>query len=652
MNIGVFVCHCGSNIAGTVDTVAVAQAALSYPEVVFATDTMYACSEPGQAGIIEAVQKYQLDGVVVASCTPRMHETTFRRTLERAGLNRYMFEMANIREHVSWIGKDKVANTNKAAELVMIAVEKLRRNTELTAGEFEINKRVMIIGGGVAGIQAALDCADGGLEVVLVEREPSIGGKMSKLDKTFPTVDCSSCILGPRMVDIAQNPNITLYTLSEVESVDGFVGNFDVKVRRKAAYVDWTLCTGCGECAAKCPSKKSPDRFNEFVGKTTAINIPFPQAIPKKASIDAASCLMLTKGKCGACVKVCPAGAIQFTQEDEIVTEAVGAIIVATGYDLFDFTRYGEYGGGRYPDVITSMQYERLLSASGPTEGHIKRPSDGKEPKDIVFIQCVGSRDKSIGRPYCSGFCCMYTAKQTILTKDHIPDSQSYVFYMDIRSPGKGYDEFIRRAMEEYGARYIRGRVSAIQPKNGRYLIKGVNTLMGEQVEIEADLVVLAVGAEASKGASTLAETLRISYDAYGFFMEGHPKLKPVETNTAGIYLAGSCQGPKDIPSSVAQGGAAASKVLGLFSKDKLASDPQVSGVSLQRCIGCAKCKSVCPFGAIEMIQFRGMTKASVIATVCQGCGNCTSACPQGAIQLSHFTDNQILAEVHALCPY
>jgi len=652
MNIGVFVCHCGSNIEGTVDTAAVAKAAMGYPEVVFATDTMYACSEPGQAGIIEAVRNYELDGVVVASCTPRMHETTFRRTLERAGLNRYMFEMANIREHVSWIGKDRAANTNKAAELVMIAVEKLRQNTELTAGEFSINKRVMIIGGGVAGIQAALDCADGGLEVVLVEREPSIGGKMSKLDKTFPTVDCSSCILGPRMVDISQNPNITLHTLSEVESVDGFVGNFNVKVRRKAAYVDWTLCTGCGECAAKCPSKKTPDRFNEFVGTTTAINIPFPQAIPKKASINPAACLMLTKGKCGACVKVCPAGAIQFTQEDEIVTEEVGAIIVATGYDLFDFTKYGEYGGGRYPDVITSMQYERLLSASGPTEGHIKRPSDGKEPKDIVFIQCVGSRDKSIGRPYCSGFCCMYTAKQTILTKDHIPDSQSYVFYMDIRSPGKGYDEFIRRAMEEYGARYIRGRVSAIQPKGGRYLIKGVNTLMGDQVEIEADLVVLAVGAEASKGAPELAEKLRISYDSYGFYMEGHPKLKPVETNTAGIYLAGSCQGPKDIPSSVAQGGAAASKVLGLFSKDKLASDPQISSVTLQRCIGCAKCQSVCPFGAIEMTEFRGMTKASVIATVCQGCGNCTSACPQGAIQLSHFTDNQILAEVNALCPY
>jgi heterodisulfide reductase subunit A len=650
MNIGVFVCHCGSNIAGSVDTEAVAKAALGFPEVVFATDTMYACSEPGQLGIVEAVKEFDLDGVVVASCTPRMHEATFRRTLERAGLNKYMFEMANIREHVSWIGKDKAANTLKAVDLVHIAVEKLRRDEPLMAGEFDINKRVMVIGGGVAGIQAALDCADGGLDVVLVEREPSIGGKMSKLDKTFPTVDCSSCILGPRMVDIAQHPNITLYTLSEVESVDGFVGNFTVTVRRKAAYVDWEACTGCGECTTKCPSKKTPDRFNEYIGRTTAINIPFPQAIPKKASINASACIKLTKDKCGACATVCPTGAIRFDQQDELVTEQVGAIIAATGYDLFDFTRYGEYGGGRFPDVITSMQYERLLSASGPTEGHIRRPSDGAEPKDVVFIQCVGSRDKSIGRPYCSGFCCMYTAKQTILTKDHMPDSQSYVFYMDIRAPGKNYDEFTRRAMEEYGARYIRGRVSAIQPKNGRYLVKGADTLMGNQVEIEADLIVLAVGAEASRGAAELAEKLRISYDPYGFFMEGHPKLKPVETNTAGIYLAGSCQGPKDIPSSVAQGDAAAAKVLALFSKDKLASDPQVSAVKLMRCIGCGKCESVCPFGAIEMTEFRGMPKASVIETVCQGCGVCAAACPQGAVQLRHFTDNQILAEVNALC--
>jgi len=650
MKIGVFVCHCGSNIAGTVDVASVAEQARQLPDVAFATDTMYTCSEPGQEEIINAIKEHGLDGVVVASCTPRMHEPTFRKTVERAGLNRYMFEMANIREHVSWIGKDKEANTHKAFDLVAMAVAKLANDRVLNPKKFDINKRVLVIGGGVAGIQAALDCADGGLEVVLVEKTSTIGGKMAKLDKTFPTIDCSSCILGPKMVDVAQHPNITLYASSEVADISGYVGNFNVTVNKKATYVDWDVCTGCGQCTEKCPSKKATDHFNEEIGTTTAINIPFPQAIPKKASIDPEFCIKLTKGKCGICEKICPTKAIRYDQTDKKVEEAVGAIIVATGYDLFDWTRYGEYGGGRYPDVITSLQYERLLSASGPTEGHIQRPSDGKKPETVVFIQCVGSRDKSVGRPYCSGFCCMYTAKQAILTKDHLPESQSYVFYMDIRAPGKMYDEFTRRGMEEYGTKYIRGRVAMIYPKGDKYIVRGADTLLGTQVEVEADLVVLAVGAEAAKGAPQLAEKLRISYDSYGFYMESHIKLRPVETNTAGVYLAGSCQGPKDIPASVAQGSAAASKVQNLFSKDQLESDPQISRVDIKRCIGCGKCIATCPFGAIEEMDFRGMVKANVIETVCQGCGICTSTCPQGAIQLQHFTDNQILAEVNALC--
>jgi heterodisulfide reductase subunit A len=649
MKIGVFVCHCGSNIAGTVDVARVAEAAKEMPEVAFATDTMYSCSEPGQDGIICAIREKRLDGVVVASCTPRMHGATFMRTVARAGLNPYMFEMANIREHVSWIGKNKELNTGKAIDLVKMAVAKLAQNKPLFAKSFDINKRVLVIGGGVAGIQAALDCADGGREVVMVEKTTSIGGKMAKLDKTFPTVDCSSCILGPKMVDVAQHPNITLHASAEVEDVFGYVGNYQVEIRKKATYVDWKNCTGCGACMEKCPAKKSADAFNERVGTTAAINIPFPQAIPKKAAIDPASCIRFKTGKCGVCAKVCPTKCIDYSMQDAMVMEEVGAIIVATGYDLMDWTVYGEYGAGRYPDVITSLQYERLLSASGPTGGHVKRPSDGKEPKNVVFIQCVGSRDKSIGRPYCSGFCCMYTAKQAILTKDHIPGSQSYVFYMDIRAPGKMYDEFTRRAMEEYGARYVRGRVSMVYPKGDRLVVRGADTLAGTQVEVEADLVVLAVGAEGAKGSPHLAEKLRISYDSYGFFMEGHPKLKPVETNTAGVYLAGCSQGPKDIPSSVAQGSAAAAKVLGLFSKDQLQSDPQVARVDLKRCVGCMKCALTCPFGAIKELEQRGEMKVQVIETVCQGCGICTSTCRQGAIQLQHFTDNQILAEVNAL---
>ena len=651
MRIGVFICHCGTNIAGTVDCAAVARAALEFPDVVYATDPMYTCAEPGQAAIEAAIHEYKLDGIVVASCTPRMHEPTFRRTAERAGLNRYMVEMANIREHTSWIGKDMEANTNKATELVKMAVEKLRRNKPLFAKSFDVTKKVLVIGGGVAGIQAALDCADGGIPVILVEREATIGGKMAKLDKTFPTIDCSACILGPKMVDVAQHPNITLYACSEVEDISGYVGNFQVKIRKKATYVDWSKCTGCGACTEKCPSKKVPDQFNEHMGLTTAINIPFPQAIPKKASINPEHCRQLVKGKCGVCAKVCPTGAINYEMQDEIVTVDVGSIVAATGYDLMDWTVYSEYGGGKYPDVITSLQYERLINASGPTGGHIVRPSDHREPRSVVFIQCVGSRDKSVGRPYCSGFCCMYTAKQAILTKDHVPDSQSYVFYMDVRAPGKMYDEFTRRAIEEYGTQYIRGRVSRIYPDGkGQYVVQGVDTLLGEQVEIKADLVVLAVGIEASKGAPKLAEKLRISYDHYGFFMESHVKLRPVETNTAGVFLAGVCQGTKDIPASVAQGSAAAAKVLGLFARDKLENDPQIASVDMKRCVDCGKCIRCCPFGAIKEVEFRGQMYAQVIETVCQGCGLCTATCPQGAIQLSHATDNQILAEVNALC--
>jgi heterodisulfide reductase subunit A len=651
VRVGVFICHCGNNIAGTVDVAKVAEEARKMHGVVFATTYMYTCSEPGQEEIREAIKRENLDRVVVAACSPRMHELTFPRTIEKAGLNRYFFEMANIREHISWIGEDKELNTRKAVDAVRIAVEKVKQNKPLFPSFFEINKRVLVIGGGVAGMQAALDCADGGLEVVLVEKSPSVGGMMARLDKTFPTVDCSICILGPKMVDVAQHENIKLYAYSEIEEIKGYVGNYQISIRKKATYVDWNKCTGCGECMEKCPSRKAYDYFNFGVAPTRAINIPFPQAIPKKAKIDPDYCRQFIKGKCGVCEKFCPVGAINFEMEDEIVTEEVGAIIVATGYGLIDLNKLPEYGGGRYPDVISGIQYERLLNASGPTSGHIVRPSDHTEPKTVVFVSCAGSRDKSVGIPYCSNFCCMYIAKQAILTRDHIPDSQVFVFYMDIRSPGKGYDEFTRRAQEEYGVKYIRGRVSRIYPKGNKMIVKGADTLLGTQVEVEADLVVLGTAVTSSPGAAELAEKLRISYDPYGFYVESHPKLRPVETNTSGVFLAGACQGPKDIPASVGQGSAAASKVLSLFSRDTLESDPQVAQVNINVCVGCRKCIRTCPFGAIEEEELRGgKIVAKVIETVCGGCGVCTSTCPCGAIQLQQFTDNQLLAEVNALC--
>jgi heterodisulfide reductase subunit A len=649
MRVGVFICHCGNNIAGTVDVQKVAEEMRKIPGVAYATTYMYTCSEPGQNEIIEAIKKYNLNRVVVAACSPRMHELTFRKTIEKAGLNRYFLEMANIREHISWVGDDRELNTKKAIDVVRMAIAKVMNNKPLYSSSFRVNKRVLVIGGGVAGMQAALDCADGGLEVVLVEKTQSIGGMMARLDKTFPTIDCSICILGPKMVDVAQHEKIKLYAYSEIEDVKGYIGNYQVTIRKKATYVDWKKCTGCGLCMEKCPSKNAYDYFNFGIAPTRAISIPFPQAIPKKAKIDPNYCRYFTKGKCGVCAKICPTKAIDYDMKDELVVEEVGAIIVATGYSLMGVENFPEYGGGRYPDVITGIQYERILNASGPTAGHIKRPSDGKEPETVVFIACCGSRDKSLGIPYCSNFCCMYIAKQAILTKDHLPNSQSYVFYMDIRAPGKGYDEFTRRAQEEYGVKYIRGRVSKIYPKGDKLIIKGADTLLGVQVEVEADLVVLANAVISNPDAAKLAEKLRISYDTFGFYVESHPKLRPVETNTSGVFLAGACQGPKDIPASVSQGSAAASKVLSLFSKDMLESDPQVSYVNPNICVGCMKCVKTCPFGAIKEEELRdGRKVAKVIETVCAGCGICTSTCPCGAIQLQHFTDNQILAEVNA----
>jgi heterodisulfide reductase subunit A len=651
MRVGVFICHCGNNIAGTIDVARVAEETRKLPGVAYATDYMYTCSEPGQDEIKQAITREGLNRVVVAACSPRMHELTFRRTVQKAGLNRYFFEMANIREHISWVGEDKEANTHKAIEALRMAVAKVVRNKPLVSTSFKVNKKVLVIGAGVAGMQAALDCAEGGLETIVVERSPSIAGMMARLDKTFPTIDCSICILGPKMVDLAQHELIRLHAYSEIEDVKGYVGNYQVKIRKKATYVDWTKCTGCGACMEKCPSKDAYDRFNYGVAPTRAINIPFPQAIPKKATIDPQFCRRFTKGKCGVCAKICPIGAIDYEMKDEIVTEEVGAIVVATGYGLLDQEKLPEYGAGRFPDVISGIQYERLLNASGPTAGHIQRPSDGTEPKTVVFVSCAGSRDKSIGVPYCSNFCCMYIAKQAILTKDHIPDSQSYVFYTDIRAAGKGYDEFTRRAQEDYGVHYIRGRVSRIYPKGKKMVVKGADTLLGTQVEVEADLVVLATAAVAAPGARELAEKLHISYDTNGFYVESHPKLRPVETNTAGVYLAGAAQGPKDIPASVAQGSAAAAKVLSLLSKEMIESDPAVSRVDTRACVGCLKCLSTCPFQAITEVTLPGgKCVASVIETVCAGCGVCTATCPCGAIQLEHFTDNQLLAEVNALC--
>lgn len=658
--IGVFVCHCGSNIAATVDVKKVVEMALQEPGVFHAEDYPYMCSEAGQSRIAAAIREKGLTGIVVCSCSPRMHETTFRKAAEKAGINPYLVEIANIREHCSWIHKDMEEATRKAVILMRAAVAKVHLDAPLSAGESRVIKRALVIGGGIAGIQTALDIADAGYKVDIVEKSPSIGGRMSQLDKTFPTLDCSACILTPKMVEAAAHENITIHTYSEVEKVSGFVGNFTVDIRKKARYVDLNKCTGCGVCQEKCPSKKTLNEFNRGLNTRTAIYTPFAQAIPNVPVIDAASCIKMKTGKCGICEKFCQAGAIDYTQTDEIVTEQYGAIVVATGFDTIKLDKYGEYAYNESKDVITSLELERIMNAAGPTKGHLERLSDGKAPKEIVFIQCVGSRcADSRGKPYCSKICCMYTAKHAMLIRDKYPDTNVTVFYIDVRTPGKNFDEFYRRAVEDYGVNYIKGQVGKVAPQSdGSLLVQGVDLLENKQILKKADMVVLATAIEPNPDVRKIATMLTASIDTNNFLTEAHPKLRPVESPTAGVFLSGVCQGPKDIPETVAQAGAAAVKVIGLLAKDKLKTNPCTAKPDELRCNGCSQCANVCPYGAISyenrQVNDHGIREERHVAVVnsalCQGCGACTVTCPSGAMDLQGFSNRQIIAEVDAIC--
>lgn len=664
MRVGVFVCHCGENIGKTVDCPAVSKEVMTLPNVVYAIDYKYMCSDPGQNMIKQAIAEHNLNAVVVASCSPHMHEKTFRKACSAAGLNPYMCEIANIREHCSWVHDNIQEATKKAVDLIRMAVERVKYNMPLSEIKVPIMKKALVIGGGISGIQAALDIAGAGFKVVLVEKSPSIGGHMSQLSETFPTLDCSQCILTPRMVEAYQHPNIRLYTYSEVEDVEGFIGNFKVTIRKKGRSVKEDLCTGCGLCVQKCPIRKTPSEFDEGLTNRPAIYVPFPQAVPNIPVIDRTVCTYYKTGKCQMCKKVCGRDAIDFDQQDQLVIEEVGAIIVATGYKLYRIDKkesgstvkgYGEYGYGRYKDVIDGLQFERLASASGPTAGEILRPSDKKRPEKVVFIQCVGSRDESKGFSYCSKICCMYTAKHAMLYKHKVPDGEAYVFYMDIRAGGKGYEEFVRRAIEEDHVKYIRGRVSRVYEKRDKYIVKGEDTISGVPVEIEADMVVLATAIVAQPEASRLAQILGIPYDKYGFYAEVHPKLRPVESSSGGIFLAGACQSPRDIPESVAMASAAASKALVLFGNEMLEREPLVAKVNENTCVGCLYCKKVCAYNAIEQKELRDKkgelikVVANVNTGLCQGCGTCNATCPSKSIELIGFNDEQIFYQIKAL---
>ena len=660
--IGVFVCWCGSNIAATVDVQKVSELLRNEPGVVISENYQYMCSQAGQDMIKNAIHEHGLTGIVICSCSPRMHEATFRKTAAAAGINPYMVEIANVREQCSWVHKDIADATEKAVILGRAAIAKVNLNAPLVPGETPVTKRVLVIGGGIAGIQTALDIADAGFEVDIVETKPTIGGKMAQLDKTFPTLDCAACILTPKMVDAGQNERIRIFSYSEVCEVHGFVGNFSVKIKKRARYVDETKCTGCGLCTEKCPQKGIPNEFNLGMDTRRAIYIPFAQAVPKVATIDPMHCNMLKNGKCGVCSKLCSVGAIDYKQQDEFIEERYGAIVAATGFNPIPMDKFDEFAYSQSKDVVTSLELERLMNAAGPTGGTLLRPSDGKHPHTIVFVQCVGSRcsaDAGKGKEYCSKICCMYTAKHAMLIREKYPDTEVFVFYIDVRTPGKLFDEFYRRAVEEYGVHYIKGMVGKVSPEGDKLMVQASDLIENKQLHIAADMVVLAAAIEPDKSARPLATMLTASMDTNDFFTEAHPKLRPVESPTAGIFLSGACQGPKDIPETVAQAGAAASKVIGLLSKDKLVGNPCVAHSDENMCTGCSLCERVCPYGAITYIdkEFKMPDRtvqkrriALVNDAVCQGCGACTVACPSGAMDLLGFSVQQIMAEVDAIC--
>ena len=651
--IGVYVCHCGTNIAGVVDVVDVAHWAaekLGRQGVIIARDYKFMCSSLGQELIEKDIKELGLTRVVVAACSPHLHEKTFRTAARNAGLNPYLVELASIREQVSWVHTDKTAATEKSKAVVSGAVSRVIENEPLEEMKVPINPNTLVVGGGIAGIQAALEIANAGFHVYLVEREPSIGGHMAQFDKTFPTLDCSACILTPRMVEAGTHPNITLLTWSEVEKVTGYVGNFNVTIRKKARFIKEADCTGCGICQEKCPKKVIDDVFEAGLGYRKAVYTPFAQAVPKYPVMDKENCTYFIKGTCKACEKFCPTGAIDFNQQDEMLNVEVGNIILATGYDLFDARRVSNYGYGRLPNVFTSLEFERLSNAAGPTNGNIVLRDGKTTPKSVGIIHCVGSRDKNFNN-YCSVICCMQGLKFAHLVHERT-GATVYNFYIDMRTAYKAYDEFYQRVLEE-GTLFVRGKVAEVtdaargEKEKGKLVIQVEDTLAGKQRRIPVDMVILSSGLQPRSDAREVGKLFGISCSTDGWFTEKHPKLDPMATMTEGIFIAGCAQGPKDIPSSVAQGAAASARVLDKILQKEVALEPVRATVDEEQCSGCRICNGLCPYHAITFHEDRMVSEVN--PALCQGCGTCVAACPAGAISGTGFSNEQILAQIDGL---
>ena len=646
--IGVYICHCGSNIAGTVNVEALTEFARALDAVVLARNYVFMCSDPGQELIRNDIREFGLNRVVVAACSPIMHEATFRRVLEEAGINPYLLEIANIREHCSWVTEDKDLATEKAKALLSAAVRRVYYHQPLETRKVPINPDTLVVGGGIAGIQAALEIADSGHKVYLVEKTPSIGGHMIQLDKTFPTLDCSSCILTPKMTQVGSHPFIELMSYSQVEEVSGYIGNFKVKIRKKARFVSAEECNGCGLCQEKCPIKTASE-FDAGVGKRKAIYTPFAQAVPNIPVIDTEHCTYFLKGKCRLCEQVCERGAINFEQQDEFVEVEVGSVILATGFEVLDPTPISDYGYGHLDNVITSLEFERLASASGPTGGEIML-KDGSAPQTVAIIHCVGSRDKNY-HEYCSRVCCMYALKYGHLIKEKL-SAEVYDYYIDMRCFGKGYEEFYQRLSEE-GVKFVRGKAGEVtdqtvsDEEKGKLVVVAEDTLLGVVTRVPVDMVILCTALEPRPDAGDVARLFNISRGADGFFLEKHPKLDPVATTTDGIFVVGCAQGPKDIPDTVAQASAAAARALALISQGEIEIEAATAVIDESICSGCGICNPLCPYSAISFDEEKKVSRIN--DALCKGCGTCVAACPSDAITGKHFTNEQITAEIEGV---
>ena len=638
--IGVFLCKCGKNIDGTVDIDQLAEEIEKLPEVKLVQVNTYTCSDPGQSEIETAIKEQGIEKIVVAACSPRLHGPTWRKLLKRVGINPSLVEVANIREQCSWVHlSEKKEASKKAKDLIEMAIAKADLLEAVDDIIVPVNKRVLIIGGGVAGIQAALDLADD-YEVILVEKSPTIGGNMALLDKTFPTMDCSICILGPKMSDVGNHENITLIANAEVTKISGYVGNFEVTIKKQPRYVDENLCTACNECVDICPVDVV-DEYSGNLGWRKAIYIPYPQAVPASYIIDEKNCLGLSPLACGKCISECDKEAINYEDSEKFFSYEIGAIIVAVGFEKFDASKIPEYGWGQYPNVITTFEFERLINAAGPTNGELVRPSDLKKPKTVAFINCVGSRDVRFN-PYCSNFCCMESIKDSLLIKEHWPDVEVIIFFIDIRAFGKGFEELYTRSRTE-GVIYIRGRPGQIKedPDTKNLIVNVEDISTGTILSEVCDLIVLSIGAEGSSESIPFP----IAKDPKGFYIEAHPKLRPVDTPTDGIFIAGGAESPKDIRESVTQASASAGRIVKLISKGEFHVEPLYAFVDIEKCTSCGICMTRCPYNAVSVDQEK-KTPAHINPVLCKGCGTCAADCPVDAITMTNFTDAMILRQI------